>query len=135
MELNKEQRVKLRDQYIDFVKEVKNIMGDKKLSSYYSIPLQNYLSEWGGLTFMIKDKGFACYSTDKTRNIYLWNERDDESENVGYLYSSLYREYKGGNITKESVILDILKQKEYIFKKIKEKLQEENNYINSILGI
>lgn len=135
MNLTKEQLIELQKQFIEFVEKVHDIMGDTKFSNYYKIPLNNCLSEYSGLAFEIRTKDFACYSTDRTRSSYLWYDTYDMKSEVSYGDETLYRKYKKGNISYEKVVLDILKQKEYIYRKLKERIQHEQDYVNSILGI
>lgn len=128
MELNKEQREKLKNKLISFCDELGEIIKDKGLD--LSIDLVSNYNTNGGLVFKVHNNYFG-YETNKTRFITIHSLKDNEESDSVY---SHYK-YKNDCISYyQNVMLDILMNKDRILKEVKQKIKCNNDLLDKILN-
>ena len=128
MELNKEQKIKLKNKLISFSEELGRMISGKNID--LNIPLASNYNTYGGLELHVHNTYFG-FTTNKTRfiTIYSVNARED-SDNVYCLWK-----YKNDYVSYYTpFILDILMNKEKIMRLVKEKIQYNDDLLDSILG-
>lgn len=128
MELNKEQKEKLKSKLIGFCDELGDIIKDKGLD--LDIYLDSNYNSYGGLVFKVHNNYFG-YTTNKTRFITIYDVKDfKESDTV---YNNW--KYKNDCISYFSdFMLDILMNKDRILKEVKQKIKYNNDLLDKILN-
>ena len=127
MELNREQKDKLKNKLISFCEELGGIIEDRGIS--LEIALESNYNNYGGLMFKIY-KNYFGYETSKTRFTTIFDVKHKDSKNsVYYLYkNNEYISYYS------DVILDVLMNKDNILRIVKEKIDSDKVLLDKILG-
>lgn len=129
MELNREQKEKLKNKLISFSEELGEIIKNKGIE--ISIPLESNYNSYGGLIFKIRNNYFG-YETNKTRYILIYDVNYKDREDEDYVYNQW--KYKNDYISYyRDFMLDILMNKDKIFKVVNEKIKSDEKLLNSIL--
>lgn len=128
MELNREQKEKLKSKLIGFCDELADIIKDKGLD--LDIYLNSNYNSYGGLVFKVHNDYFG-YTTNKTRFITIHSLKDNkESDSVYSIwkykndYISYYRDF----------MLDILMNKDRILSEVKQKIKYNKDLLDKILN-
>lgn len=130
MELNKEQTIKLKNKLISFSEELGEIIKNRGVE--ITIPLVSNYNSYGGLTFKVR-KNYFGYETNKTRFILIYDINYKDREDEDYVYN-LWK-YKNDYISYyRDFMLDILMNKDEIFRVVNEKIKSDEKLLNSILG-
>lgn len=128
MELNKEQKEKLKNKLIGFCDELGDIIKDKGLD--LDIYLDSNYNNYGGLVFKVHNNYFG-YTTNKTRFITIHSLKDNEESD------SVYSKWKYKNNYIDYFIdfmLDILMNKDRILNEVKQKIKYNNDLLDKILN-
>lgn len=128
MNLSKEQKDKLKNKLISFAEELGEMINGKNID--LDIPLTSNYNTYGGLELKVHNTYFG-FTTNKTRfiTIYSVNVREDD-DNVYCLWK-----YKNDYVSYYAAfMLDILMNKDKILRVVKEKIQYNDNLLNSILN-
>ena len=128
MELNKEQKIKLKNKLISFSEELGDIVRDKGLD--LEIPLDSNYNTYGGLVLKIHSTYFG-FTTNKTRFITIYNLKNNEDEDSIYghwKYQNNYISYYA------NFVLDILMNKDKILRVVKEKVKYNDDLLDKLLG-
>lgn len=128
MELNKEQKEKLKSKLICFCDELGDIIKDKGLD--LDIYLDSNYNNYGGLVFKVHNNYFG-YTTHKTRFITIHSLKDNEESD------SVYSKWKYKNNYIDYFIdfmLDILMNKDRILNEVKQKIKYNNDLLDKILN-
>ena len=94
------------------------------------IPLDSNYNNYGGLVLKIHNTYFG-YTTNKTRFITIYNLKNNEDEDSVYghwKYQNNYVSYYA------NCMLDVLMNKDRIFRVVNEKIKSDEKLLNSILG-
>lgn len=126
MELNREQKDKLKNKLISFCEELGGIIEDRGIS--LEIALESNYNNYGGLMFKIY-KNYFGYETNKTRFITIFNVKDKQFKDSVYNYwkNNEYISYYS------DAILDVLMNKDKILRIVKEKIKNNEELLNAIL--
>lgn len=128
MELNIEQKEKLKNKLMSFSEELGDVIKDKGLD--LTIPLKSNYNEYGGLVFKIHNNYFG-YTTNKTRFITIHNLKENIKDDTIYNHWK----YKNDCINYYcDFVLDILMNKDKILKITKERIKYNEDLLNKILG-
>jgi len=128
MNLTNEQKEKLKNKLIKFSEELGEIINNKGID--LSIPLESNYNTYGGLVLKIHNNYFG-YTTNKTRfiGIYQCNGREDDDMVYNkWKYRNNYISYYA------NFMLDILMNKDKIFRVVKETIRDKEDLLNKILG-
>ena len=128
MELNKEQREKLKSKLIGFCDELGDIIKDKGVD--LDIYLDSNYNNYGGLVFKVHNNYFG-YTTNKTRFITIHSLKDNEESD------SVYSQWKYKNdfvCYYSDFMLDILMNKDRILNEVKQKIKYNNDLLDKILN-
>ena len=128
MNLSKEQKEKMKNKLISFAEELGEMINGKNID--LDIPLTSNYNTYGGLELKVHNTYFG-FTTNKTRfiTIYSVNVREDD-DNVYCLWK-----YKNDYVSYYTpFILDILMNKDKILRVVKEKIQYNDNLLDSILN-
>ena len=128
MNLSKEQKEKMKNKLISFAEELGEMINGKNID--LDIPLTSNYNTYGGLELKVHNTYFG-FTTNKTRfiTIYSANAREDD-DNVYCLWK-----YKNDYVSYYTpFILDILMNKDKILRVVKEKIQYNDNLLDSILN-
>lgn len=128
MELNREQKEKLKNKLIGFCDELGDIIKDKGLD--LDIYLDSIYNNYGGLVFKVHNNYFG-FTTNKTRFITIHGLKDREESD------SIYSRWKYQNncITYYAdFILDILMNKDRILSEVKQKIKYNDDLLDKILN-
>lgn len=128
MNLSKEQIEKMREKLITFCEELGEMINGKNID--LDIPLASNYNTYGGLVLKIHNTYFG-YITNKTRytTLYSINSREDSD----YVYCQW--KYKNNyTLYYAPFVLDILMNKDKILRLVKEKIQYNDNLLDSILN-
>ena len=130
MELNKEQKERLKNKLISFSEELGEIIKGRGIE--ISIPLESNYNTYGGLTFKVRNNYFG-YETNKTRYTTIYDVNYKDREDNDYVYNQW--KYKNNHIDYyRDFVLDILMNKDKIFRVVNEKIKSDEKLLNSILG-
>ena len=130
MELNREQKEKLRNKLISFSEELGGIIKDKGI--VLNIALESNYNNYGGLMFKIH-KNYFGYETNKTRFILIYDVNCKDREDKDYVYNCW--KYKSDYISYYGdFMLDILMNKDKIFRVVNEKINSDKALLDTILG-
>ena len=128
MELNREQKDKLKNKLIGFCEELGGIIEDRAV--VLNIALESNYNNYGGLMFKIY-KNYFGYETNKTRFITIFDVKDKQFKDSVYNhwkhennYISYYKDF----------MLDILMNKDKILRIVKEKINSDKVLLDTILG-
>lgn len=126
MELNREQKDKLKNKLISFCEELGGIIEDRGIS--LEIALESNYNNYGGLMFKIY-KNYFGYETNKTRFITIFNVKDKQFKD------SVYNHWKNNEYISyySDAILDVLMNKDKILRIVKEKIKNNEELLNAIL--
>ena len=128
MELNREQKEKLKNKLIGFCDELGDIIKDKGLD--LTIYLDSNYNNYGGLVFKVHNNYFG-YTTNKTRFITIYSLKDNEESDSVY---SRWK-YKNDFISYYAdFMLDILMNKDRITSEVKQKIKYNDDLLDEILG-
>jgi len=131
MELSIEQKEKLKNKLIGFCEELGVIIKDKGID--LSIALESNYNTYGGLIFKVHGNHFG-YTTNKTRFVTIYNINDDKSDSV-YNEWKYKNDYKNGYISYyKDFMLDILMNKDRILNEVEQKIKNDNELLDKILG-
>ena len=122
MMLNKEQKETLKENIINLIDLIMELIEDKDLRINIAVP--TYFNDYGGLVLKICGNGIS-YETNKTRShVYVrWDEEN-----------SMYGMFKNNNFYHTKIALDMLKSKKKIIEEIKETIKVRDKLLNEILG-
>lgn len=130
MELNREQKEKLKNKLIGFCDELGDIIKDKGLD--LTIYLDSNYNTYGGLVFKVHNNYFG-YETNKTRFISIYSVNCRDKKDIDYLYNNW--KYKDLYIDHyKDFMLDILMNKDRIISEVKQKIQYNDDLLDEILG-
>lgn len=128
MELNKEQKEKLKSKLIGFCDELGDIIKDKGVD--LDICLDSNYNNYGDLVFKVRNNYFG-YTTNKTRFITIHSLKDNEESDSVY---SRWK-YKNDYISYYSdFMLDILMNKDRILSEVKQKIKYNKDLLDKILN-
>lgn len=128
MELNREQREKLKNKLIGFCDELGDIIKDKGVD--LDIYLVSNYNTYGGLVFKVHNNYFG-YTTNKTRFITIHSLKDNEESDSVYSHWK----YKNDFVCYYSnCMLDILMNKDRILNEVKQKIKYNNDLLDKILN-
>ena len=128
MELNKEQKEKLKNKLIGFCDELGDIIKDKGVD--LDIYLVSNYNTYGGLVFKVHNNYFG-YTTNKTRFITIHSLKDNEESDSVYSHWK----YKNDFVCYYSnCMLDVLMNKDRILKEVKQKIKYNDDLLDKILN-
>lgn len=126
MELNREQKEKLKNKLIGFSEELGGIIEDKGI--VLDIALKSNYNNYGGLMLKIH-KNYFGYETNKTRFVTIFDVKYKDSKD------SVYCRWKNNEYIDyySDVILDVLMNKDNILRIVKEKIDSDKALLDTIL--
>ena len=128
MELNREQREKLKNKLIGFCDELGDIIKDKSVD--LDIYLVSNYNTYGGLVFKVHNNYFG-YTTNKTRFITIHSLKDNEESDSVYSHWK----YKNDFVCYYSnCMLDVLMNKDRILNEVKQKIKYNDDLLDKILN-
>lgn len=128
MELNREQKIKLKNKLIQFSEDLMNSIKNRGID--LSIPLDSNYNTYGGLVLKIHNNYFG-YTTNKTRFITIYDITDDEESNSVYSHWKYKNDYVSYYA---NCMLDVLMNKDKILRVVNDKIRQNEMLLNKILG-
>lgn len=128
MNLSKEQIEKMKEKLITFCEELGEMIKGKNID--LDIPLTSNYNTYGGLVLKIHNTYFG-FTTNKTRCITLYSVSHREDSDDVYCR---WKYQNNGISYYAPFVLDILMNKDKILRLVKEKIQYNDNLLDSILN-
>jgi hypothetical protein len=128
MNLSIEQKNKMKEKLIQFCEELGEIIKGKNID--LDIPLASNYNTYGGLVLKIHNAYFG-FTTNKTRFITLYSVSHREDSDDIYCR---WKYQNNGISYYAPFVLDILMNKDKILRLVKEKIQYNDNLLDSILN-